>query len=187
MATAEDVGLAGRGDLEALRRLRDHWLAIVTRECANPLPCKDDVMPQLELLAELAYAAGEAEDQVALIVVYQVRAEKLAGDVAAFEDLARQAVEANDAAALDMWTRSVVEFGERLGFYRAKLGALQVSVLNDGEAEGAAMLVAALTIRADSGDDRAVGMLQRVMDSVTPLRAQAITAEVIRMEGATVQ
>ena len=188
VAAAKDVGLAGRGDAAALRRLRDHWLALVEGDAVNPLLPRSEALPQLELLAELAAnGSDEAEDWIALLIAYHVRVEALQRDALASEALAKQAAEADDLDRADRWTRSVVEFNDRREHYRAKVGALLASIFASEAAEGSAMLVVALSSQADSGDERAVVLLQRVMDSVTPARAQAIRAEVLRIEGATVQ
>lgn len=188
VATVEDLARAGQGDLPALRRLRDYWFQVATGDVANPLLPKDEAIPQLELLAHLAAAgSGDVDDQVVLLAAYQVRIRMLERNVEASEGLAREAVEAKDAVALERWSASVVEFNDRLGSYRADMKRMMAAVLHDGEAEGAAMLVGALTLQADNGDERALGMLQCVMDSVTPARASAIKAEVLRIEGATVQ
>jgi hypothetical protein len=88
---------------------------------------------------------------------------------------------------LDRWTRSEVEFNERLGHYRAKIDAVLSALLNSDGAEGSAMLVTALSIQADRGDERAVPLLQFIMDKVTPERAQAIGVQVRKMERAAAQ
>ena len=178
----EDFGSAGRGDLAALRRLRNYWLQLALGECTNPLIPKEEVLPQLELLSELAAGSGEAEDQVLVIVAYQLRAETLDANRVVAEDLAREAARTNDMVAAAHWSRSAVEFSERQCRLRSLLDALIVAVLNGENAEGAALLVTALTIKADSGDERAVGLLQDIMDAVTPERASAIQHEVRKIE-----
>ncbi len=180
--TPEDVGLAGQGDPAALRRMRDHWLELASGERFNPLLPRDETLPQVELLAELAAGSGQPEDQLALVVAYHVRIEVLERNKAAAEGLAKEAAKAHDADALLRLTSSIMEFEERLGRYRAKIDALLAAILNSSGAEGSALIVSALTIQADSGDERAITMLQFIMDSVTPERAQAIQAEVRKME-----
>ena len=152
--TPEDVGRAGRGDLEALRRLRGYWLALATGEAFNPLLPKDEALPQVELLAELAASATqEAQDWIALLVVYHVRLETLTRHASASEEFAEQAVKAGNAADLDRWTRSVVEFRERAAHYRSKAEGIFVHLLDGENPEGAAMLINALSIQADEGDE----------------------------------
>lgn len=184
----DDLGRAGRGDTAALRRLRDYWLELADGETVNPLLPHGEVLPQLELLAELAASGSDdADDWIALLVAYQLRVETLQRDAIASQALAKQAVEANDLDKLDRWTRAEVEFTDRRGHYRLKMDALLANILGSDSAEGTAMLVAALTIQADSGDDRAVGMLQCVMDSVTPERAAAILSHAKKIERESAQ
>lgn len=187
-ATPDDVGLAGRGDIAALRRLREHWFAMADDEASNPILPRDEILPQLELLAELAAAAsGEAEDWIALLVVYQLRVESLGSHVEASRHFTQKAVESENIADADRWSRSEVEFNERLGHYRAKVGSIITHLLSDNDAEGAAMLVSALSLQSDRGDERALPLIQFIIDSVTPERASAISGAVRKLEGATTQ
>jgi hypothetical protein len=186
--TPEDVGLAGRGDLGALRRMRDHWLPLATGEVLNPILPKNEALPQLELLAEMAASAtGQPEDWVALLYAYCVRIQTLKGDISGSQHFANEAVGANSVDGADRWTRSVVELEGRLNHYRAKVADLVSLLLTSNEVAGAAMLVSALSREADSGDESAVPVLQFIMDSVTPERASAISAAVRKLEGATTQ
>jgi hypothetical protein len=184
---AEDVGLAGRGDLSALRRMRDYWLEIAAGISTNALLPVADALPQAEMLAELAGGSGQAEDLVALVTAYHIRTTSFDSDRDWFEAKAKQAADADAIEDLDRWTRAVVEADERAGFYRAKTQALLSSVLDSESAEGTAMLVTALTIQADSGDERAVPMIECLFNSVTPERAVAITDEYRKIEGTMVQ
>lgn len=184
----EDVGRAGRGDLAALRRMRDHWLELATGEAKNALIPKDEALPQCELLAELAACGGdEPEDWMALLVAYCIRIEALQGHVGAAERLAKEAAEADNAADLDRWTISVVGIGERIEHYRAKIVDLVSALISSRDPEGAALLASTLSREADQGDERAVPVLQFIMDSVTPDRASAISAAVRKLEGASTQ
>lgn len=161
-AALDDVGLAACGNFAALRRLRDHWLDLASGRMVHPLVLMEEAQAQLELLAEMsANGINQAEDWIALLVAYQLR-------VAALE---------RDPAAA----------GDRLTHYRDKVDAVLAHVFHDDDAEGSAMLVAALTHQADAGDERAVPLLQSLMDSVTPERAQAIQAEVRKLETADAQ
>jgi hypothetical protein len=187
-ASPEDVGRAGRGDLDALRRMRDHWLELASGDAVSSQLPKDEALPQLEMLAELAASAsGEAADWIFLLVAYHIRAETLQRHLDASQDLTTQAAEAENVIELDRWSRCVVEFDERLGLYRAKIASLLSDVLNSTDAAGSAMLVTALSIQADRGDERAVPLLQSIMDSVTPARGAAIKAEVRKIERAAEQ
>lgn len=187
LVTPEDVGAAGRGDLSALRRLRDYWLRLATGECVNPALRKEDVLPQMELLAELAAGSGEAQDHVALITAYQVRAEALEQSRGACADMAKETAQAGNSVGAQHWSREVADFDDRLRRYRAQIDALHHHLLTEGDASGAAILVTALTLQADRGDEFAVATLQCVMDSVTPERASAIQAEVRKIEKETTQ
>ena len=186
--TPEDVGLAACGDLGALRRLRDHWLELATGEALNPLSPIEDILPQLELLAQMA-ATGidQPEDWIVLMVVYQIRVEALERLASAFEGLAKQAAQAENEDHLVGSINSALEYRERLKDYRAKNEAILAHILNSNEAHGTAMLVSAMTHLADSGDERGVPILERLMASVTPERAKAIQLEVRKMEEATLQ
>lgn len=179
----EDVALAGRGDLAALRRLRDYWLAVASGSETNKLLPKDMVLPQVELLGEMAAAASaQVQDRVPLVAAYQIHAASIEHDVTVCEALARQAAEADNVADLDRWTSSTVDLNERLGVYRSRISALLSDILSNSDATGAAMLVSSLTLQADGGDERAVPLLQYVMDSVTPEQAEAIQAAIRAQE-----
>jgi hypothetical protein len=163
-------------------------MGLATGEAGNPLLPQDEALPQLELLAEMtAAASGEAEDWIMVLVAYQVRVETLQGHLEASQNLAKVAVRANDVAGLDRWSRSVVEYDERLAYYRAKIGSLLAEVFNSNNPEGTAILITALSLRADRGDERAVPMIQSIFDSVAPERAQAICAEYRKLEKGAVQ
>jgi hypothetical protein len=105
-----DVGLAACGNFDALRRLRDHWYGLATGETVNLLIPKEDALPQLELLAEMAAnGTNEPEDCIVLLVAYQIRADKLQLDLQASEHFAKEAV---DAGSMDPYlreTRSIVD------------------------------------------------------------------------------
>lgn len=178
----EDFGLAGRGDVSALRRLRDHWLNLASGEAVNPFIPKAEALPQVELLAELAAGTGEPGDLLTLVVAYHIRIESLERDVEGCEALAKEAVAAGNVAMVDRWTDSVVEFGERLAIYRAKVDSLLEEIFNSADAAGTAMIVSALTLEADRGDERAATMLQIVMDAMSAERAAAIQSECRRLE-----
>jgi hypothetical protein len=179
----EDVGLAGCGDSAALRRLRSHWLQLAEGAATHPLVPKEDAQPQLELLAEMAASAiGEPEDIIALMVAYHIRMETLQRDIEAAQALAKQAATADNVDDLERWASTEVDLGERLAFYRAKVSSLILHILNEDSAEGSAMFVQALSLQADSGDERALPHIQMIMDSVSPERARAIQAEVRKME-----
>jgi hypothetical protein len=181
-ATPDDFRLASEGELPALRRLRDHWFDLSTGSMAHSLLPRDEALPQPEMLAELAAARGYPEDRLALIASYQVRVETLEQDWAVFETLLMQAIEANDLAGASRWSSQVAECDARLRLYRGKQDQLVDTAINGGDVCDAAIIVRVLTDRADSGDERAVGMLQTLVDAVSPERAKAIQAEVQKME-----
>lgn len=185
MVQPGDVGLAACGNFEALRRLRNHWWALAAGELVNPLLPKEDALPQLELLAEMAVAAiDQPDDWIVLLATSQIRVAALERDLGAAEDMAKQAVAADDTDLVVRWTNSVVEFEERLKRYRSKIDELLQHIIGSNQVEGTAMLAAALSHQADIGDERAVPLLERLMSLVTPERAQAINNEVRKMEAA---
>lgn len=57
MSVADDIPLAGRGDLSALRRVRDYWVELALRAVEIPRLPRQDALAQVELLAELAAAS----------------------------------------------------------------------------------------------------------------------------------
>lgn len=186
--TPGDIGLAACGDFDALRRLRDHWYALATGELVNPLIPKEEALPQLELLAEMAAnGTNEPEDTIVLLVVYQIRAERCQLDLEADEHFAKQAVEAGNADLAGRWTSSAVEARTRLEHYRASIKNRLQHIIDSSEPHGAAMLVSAMTHLADNGDERAVPILEKLLASVTAERAKAIQIEVRKMEEATLQ
>ena len=131
----------------------------------------------MELLAEMAAGSGQAEDQVTLIAAYQVRIASLEHNLEASRACA---AEATCATAFEHWSRAIAVCDDRLRFYRDTKDALVAAALADTQA--AAVLVKSLGDYADSGGERAVGLLQSIMDSFTPERAGAIQAEVRRIE-----
>lgn len=177
-----DLGLAGCGDLSALRRLRDYWFELANGDTINPLIPQAEAVPQMELLAELAAAGGEPGDYVSLVVACQIRIESLGRERALAEAIARDAVAENDADKLARWSSSVVDVDGRLKLYREKLRAVVQTTLADEDPEGAALLVMALTSAADGGDEKAVGVLQYVIDAVPAARAVAIQNKVREIE-----
>lgn len=183
--TPEDIGRAGRGDLPALRRMRDHWLELATGQTFHALVPRDEALPQVELLAELAASGSEqTDDWLILLVAYQVRVEALERNRDTSQELTQKAVEQGDIPNADRWSSSVAEFEERLRFYRAKISTLLTAIVSSSDTAGSARLIWALSTQADHGDERVVGLLQVIMDSVTPERAQAIRAEVRKLERA---
>jgi hypothetical protein len=187
-AAPNDIGLAGCGNFDALRRLRNHWLQLAEGEASHPLVPKEDAQPQLELLAEMAATAvGEPQDVIALMVAYHIRMETLQRDVEASHALAEQAVTAGNPAEAERWAATGVDVGERLAYYRAKVSSLVLHILNADSAEGSAMFVQALSLQADRGDERALPHIQLIMDSVSPERARAIQSEFRKLETAEVQ
>lgn len=187
MVEAEDLELAGKGDLAALRRMRDHWFDIATGQATCPLLPRHDALAQLELLAQMAAINGEFEDSIGLIATYNVRIEVLERDLEASEGLTRAAVEADDVDSVDRWSSYTVELLERLALYQSASGRLVRMTLHDDDATGAALLVSCLTMQADKGDERAVGLLQTLMDCVSPERAAVINAKVRTMEKESAQ
>jgi hypothetical protein len=53
MLVPEDVPQAGRGDLSALRRMRDHWLELALGTQEAPHLPRHEALAQMELLAEM--------------------------------------------------------------------------------------------------------------------------------------
>jgi hypothetical protein len=168
--------------------MRDHWMELATGQTFHTLIPRDEALPQVELLAELAASGSDqTEDWLMLLVAYQVRVEALERNRDASQGLTRQAVEQEDIRNADRWSSSVAEFEERLRFCRAKISALLTAIFSSNDTAGSARLISALSAQADRGDERAVGLLQVIMDSVTPQRGQAIRAEVRKLEGAAEQ
>jgi hypothetical protein len=179
-----DLGQAGRGDLAALRRLREHWFQIASGNITVSLVPKEEALPQLELLAALAAnGAGEANDWIWLAAIYRMRMDGLETDLTALVGVLDQVDEAGDIASHDRCSSAAIQLAERAADYRLKADEIVAQILAAEGVEGTAQIVALMEDEADRGWDPALPILQALFDSVSPERAQAIQSEVRKIEG----
>ena len=187
MTTPDDFGLAATGDLSALRRLRDSLFDVAVGRTASPLLPPEDALAQAELLAVMAEARGETADRMMALALYQVRVETLERDTASAVSSGESALAGGDQQGFDRWVDTIVQCQRRIALYKEHIDARVQETVDESGAEGTAYFVAALTQRADNGDELAPPMIERLLQCVTPAKAQAIGVEVRKIQEGTLQ
>jgi hypothetical protein len=150
--------MAARGDLTALQMLRDTVLE-------SEGLALEDRLAQGELLARLAAEVGGPMDSLALCSVLLLRSEASA--------MRRDG--ATDEADLRV-------HDYRSERYREQAEQLFPTIASGDDPEAAALLMRGLTIRADNGEDRALTLLQMLIDEMPTANLQAVKTAIRNLE-----